>query len=94
MKLYTVLFLISVLMVICAESATTAKKVETTTAPEPENSDSPSESDESPDVKTGDSSKDKPDMSPIEFMTEVIKSAMQRVTSGLKERVNVAPFSF
>ncbi|XP_052894715.1 uncharacterized protein LOC128302040 [Anopheles moucheti] len=94
MKLFAVLFLIGVLTIACAKSAPTEMKEETTTASEPETSDSTPESDESPDVKTDDNAKDKPDLSPIDFVSEVIKSAMDRVTSRLKERVNVVPFSF
>uniref|UniRef100_A0A182WBZ9 Uncharacterized protein n=1 Tax=Anopheles minimus TaxID=112268 RepID=A0A182WBZ9_9DIPT len=81
-------------IVICAAPTTTApEKEETTTPPEPKD-DSPSESVETPDVKTDDHQKDRPDMNPMEFVQNVIKAVMDRVFPGAKNIPEILPFSF
>nr|ABI83756.1 putative salivary protein 8.2 [Anopheles funestus] len=95
MKFFTILFLFTILTVICAKPATTAAdKEQTTAAPESEKGANPTESVDSPDVKTDDKAKPRPDMKPIEIIQQVIKDAIERVSGGLTESAKFPLFHF
>uniref|UniRef100_A0A182YNS5 Uncharacterized protein n=1 Tax=Anopheles stephensi TaxID=30069 RepID=A0A182YNS5_ANOST len=67
------------------------EKEQTTAAPKADD-DSQKESVETPNVKTDDSPRDKPDMSQVDFMQQVITSVMKQVADGFKDRLKVLPF--
>uniref|UniRef100_A0A182SCI0 Salivary secreted peptide n=1 Tax=Anopheles maculatus TaxID=74869 RepID=A0A182SCI0_9DIPT len=75
MKCFPVLILFfSLLTIISAAPVAEAEKEQTTAAPEAKD-DSQKESVQTPNVKTDDSPRDKPDMSPVDFMQQVITNA-------------------
>uniref|UniRef100_A0A182NZU6 Secreted protein n=1 Tax=Anopheles epiroticus TaxID=199890 RepID=A0A182NZU6_9DIPT len=91
MKFLTVTLLICLLSIVCSgEDTTAADKEETTTT----SKEGDGGAQETPDVKTDDHPKDKPDMSPIDFVQEVIRNAMKRISSGFQDTVKIMPFSF
>uniref|UniRef100_A0A182JSZ0 Secreted protein n=1 Tax=Anopheles christyi TaxID=43041 RepID=A0A182JSZ0_9DIPT len=92
MKFLTIAFLFCVLSAVCGEDTTATDKEQTTTAAT--KGEGLTESVETPHVETDDSPKDKPDMSPIDFLQEVIRNAMKRVSSGFKDSISVVPFTF
>ncbi|XP_035910591.1 uncharacterized protein LOC118511515 [Anopheles stephensi] len=91
MKCFAVLLLFSLLATIAAAPVAEPEKEQTTAAPKADD-DSQKESVETPNVKTDDSPRDKPDMSQVDFMQQVITSVMKQVADGFKDRLKVLPF--
>ncbi|XP_050076005.1 uncharacterized protein LOC126563408 [Anopheles maculipalpis] len=91
MKCCIVLLLFSLLAVIYAAPVPEAEKEQTTAAPDKED-ESQKESAETPTVQSDDSPKDKPDMSPVDLMQQVITGVMKKFTDGFRDNLKVMPF--
>uniref|UniRef100_A0A6E8VQB7 Uncharacterized protein n=1 Tax=Anopheles coluzzii TaxID=1518534 RepID=A0A6E8VQB7_ANOCL len=89
MKFLTITLLVCLLSVVCCEEASTAAEKEQATT---EASDS-EEAAGKADLEKDDGPKDKPDIDPVDFLVDVIKNGMKRV-SGFRDAISVLPFSF